>query len=57
MAFDEHVSAAHALKGLLDVGDEVPQIGLMIFLPKDGIELVDIDSRTFPIDEVSEELF
>ena len=57
MAFDEHVSAAHALEGLLDVGDEVPQIGLMIFLPKDGIEHVDIDGRTFPNDEVSEELF
>lgn len=37
MAFHENVFATDVFEGLLDIGDEIPKIRLMVFFPKDGI--------------------
>lgn len=49
------IFAADRFERLMNIDDQIPQIRGMILLPQHGVELVQVDGRTLPINEIRKE--
>ena len=49
------IFAADRFERLMNIDDQIPQIRGMILLSQHGVELVQVDGRTLPINEIRKE--